>query len=426
MFAKGTVLYTAFEEYTVKDGQIGQGGNGKVFHVVSSENESFAIKAIDKSTTTKDKIKRFKNEINFCLKNDHPNIIKVVDYGVYKSEKLDCLFYVMPYYNCTLRDEIKNGIEPERVIKIFSQILRGLDFAHQKGVWHRDIKPENILYDTNNGMAIIADFGIAHFCSDDLITAIETKVGERLANFIYAAPEQGIKGKIVDGKADVFALGLILNEMFTKTVISGSKYKKILDCCEKYRFLDNLVDEMISQNPENRLYPIQKIAIEISALLEQESDKEELKKITERQVVENTEEDPLFNAPVVTNIEYENNHLIFYLDKRTNPTWNNILISGQYDHSNLSGYTTRSFTPRFDENKNCTIFLVHVPQHDENSIKEIVRFFKSWLPIASSKYAQEEKQNRARKVREEIEKREKEIKAKESEMRIKDQLKTLI
>lgn len=425
MLKKGSVLSTAFEEYTVKE-QIGQGGNGTVFLVDSSDNEPFAIKIINKNLTSKDKIKRFKNEVNFCQKHSHPNIIKVIDYGVYQNGKLDCLFYVMPYYNSTLRKEIEKGINSEKVVSNYTQLLAGIEFAHQKGVWHRDIKPENILYDTKNQSVVIADFGIAHFCSDNIITAVETKVEEKLANYMYAAPEQRIKGQNVDGRADIFALGLILNEMFTKTVISGTNYKKIADCCKEYGFLDQVVDELISQDPVNRLFPVRKILIEISTLIKIESDKAELKKIVEININENTEEDPLFAPPKVVDIKYENNQLVFYLDKKTNSIWDSILTSGQYSHSSVMGYRPNSFTSRYNANENCTTFSINVPYQDENAIKSIVSSFKSWLPIASSIYSQKEKQKRADFIRKETEKREQEIKAKEVEMKIIEKLKSLI
>ena len=425
MLSKGTVLSTAFEEYIVKE-QIGQGGNGTVFLVASSYDEIYAIKAIDRKVTHRDKIKRFKNEINFCQKHSHPNIVKVIDYGVYKNSKLDCLFYVMPYYDSTLRKEIEKGIAPEKVIDIYIQLLAGIEFAHQKSVWHRDIKPENILFDTKSQLAVIADFGIAHFCADDIITAIETKAVERLANYTYAAPEQRIKKQKVDGRADVFALGLLLNEMFTKTVVSGSKFKNISDFSKEYGFLDQLVDELISQDPQNRLYPVEKILIDIKTLLKMESDKAELQRIVEKQICANTEEDPLFIPPKVVNIEYIDNKLVFYLDKKTNPSWNHILTSGNYSHSYLWSYRPHSFTAGYDAKENCTSFSVNVPYHDENDIESIIKNFKSWLPAVTSIYSQEENKKRADTLKKQTEMRKQEITAKKSEMKIREKLKSLI
>lgn len=425
MLAKGTVLATPFEEYIVKE-QIGQGGNGTVFLVVSSDGESFAIKIINKNANRKTNIKRFKNEINFCQKKDnHKNIIKVIDYGVYKNGELDCLFYVMPYYDSTLRKEIKKGIDSSKALSVLFQLLDGLKFAHEKGIWHRDMKPENILYDTKNQIVIIADFGIAHFCEDDIITAVETQKGERLANYMYAAPEQRTKGINIDGRTDIFALGLILNEMFTNTVIGGSKYKTITDCCEEYGFLDKVVEELISQNPMNRLYPAEKVIIEISALIKLESDKKELKRMIENKIRESTDEDPLYTPPRITNTEYKDNRLVFYLDKETNALWNDILTSGEYDHHSIGRYKPQYITTAIDSEKNCCVLIFEFLEDDVNIIDHIVRNLNAWLITASGIYTNKERQRREHLMREEIEKRNNEIKTKKNDMRIKEKLKTL-
>ena len=425
MLAKGTVLATPFEEYTVEK-QIGQGGNGTVFLAISSDKESFAIKIINKNLSRKTNIKRFKNEINFCQKDNHKNIIKVIDYGVYKNSDLDCIFYVMPFYDSTLRKEIEKGIDPPRALCVLFQLIDGLKFAHEKGIWHRDMKPENILYDTKNQLAIIADFGIAHFCEGDIITAVETQRGERLANYMYAAPEQRTKGANIDGRTDIFALGLILNEMFTNTVIGGSKYKKITNCCEEYGFLDKIVEELISQDPMNRLYPVEKVIIEISALIKLESDKKELKRMIENKISERADEDPLYTPPRITNIEYKDNKMFFYLDKKTNALWNDILTSGVYDHHSIGRYRPQYITIAIDSEKNCSVLFFKFLEDDLNNIDHIVRNLKAWLITVSSIYTIKEKQRREHVMREEIEKRNAEIKAKENGMHIQEKLKTLI
>jgi serine/threonine protein kinase len=118
---------------------------------------------------------------------------------------------------------MSKGIEPDGVLPIFSQILDGVESAHPQGVWHRDLKPENILYSLANGTLIVADFGIAHFEEQDLLTAVETQPNERLANFLYAAPEQKIRAKSADSRSDIYALGLMLHEMFTGDVPLGTR-----------------------------------------------------------------------------------------------------------------------------------------------------------------------------------------------------------
>ena len=112
---------------------------------------------------------------------------------------------------------------------------------------------------------MIADFGIAHFCEEDLLANVHTKSSERLANFQYAAPEQRIKGYTtqVDGRADVYAAGLILNEMFTGNLVAGNNYKKIGEDFPDYYYLDYIFEKLYCQQPKDRLYPAKCIIEEI-------------------------------------------------------------------------------------------------------------------------------------------------------------------
>src|SRR3981081_1724934 len=109
------------------------------------------------------------------------------------------------------------GVVPLEVLPLFVKILDGVEAAHLQGVIHRDLKPENILVDSKGAHPAIADFGIASFTEDLLVTSVETAPTQRLANFQYAAPEQRLGGRTVRDTADIYALGLILNEMFTGT-----------------------------------------------------------------------------------------------------------------------------------------------------------------------------------------------------------------
>jgi len=89
------------------------------------------------------------------------------------------------------------------------------------------LKPKNILCDSAKNKFVVADFGIASFEEDELYTAVETQEGERLANFQYAAPEQKVRGRPVTFHADIYALGLILNQMFTGEILQGVGFKTI-------------------------------------------------------------------------------------------------------------------------------------------------------------------------------------------------------
>ena len=190
--SKNMEVLTAFNAY-ILDKQIGEGGNGKVWKATDKDGEIVAIKFLERNTSEK-VLKRFKNETFFCMTHNHKNILKILDYGTVKNEYV---FYVMHLYAETLRDRMKAGINHEAVCTIFIGILNGLNYAHKHSAIHRDIKPENILFERGSNEPVIADFGIAHFSEEDLVTFIETKRGDRMANFQYAAPEQRKKGGLV-------------------------------------------------------------------------------------------------------------------------------------------------------------------------------------------------------------------------------------
>jgi serine/threonine protein kinase len=208
------IFETATNTYT-EDTVLGQGGAGTVLRVLDADGQAFALKCLNASQSVKRR--RFKNELWFCQQDQHPNIIRVVDSGVLLDRNAPFPFYVMPLFHGTLRTLMQNRLPPDRVLPLFDQVLSGVQAAHLMSVFHRDLKPENILYDRASDRLVVADFGIAHFGEDVLLTAVETRNQERLANFTYAAPEQRVRGGEVDHRADIFALGLILNEMFTGT-----------------------------------------------------------------------------------------------------------------------------------------------------------------------------------------------------------------
>lgn len=257
---KGEKVYSAFDIYTIQ-GQKAQGGNGKVYEAVNTEGIVVALKVVFRETGKK--LARFKNEIAFCEKYGNQNIIKIIDRGTIDE---NFIYYVMPMAKETLRDRIKRKIAPQDAEEIFLNILKGLEVAHKQDAFHRDIKPENILFMDDSNNAVIADFGIAHFCEDDMVTEVKTMATERLANFQYAAPEQRKKGFAtrVDGRADVYAAGLILNEMFTGELVGGNNYRKIADIIPEYSYLDEIFERMYCQNPKDRIFPVEEIINEMN------------------------------------------------------------------------------------------------------------------------------------------------------------------
>jgi serine/threonine protein kinase len=115
-----------------------------------------------------------------------------------------------------------DGLSSKQVLLLFSQVLDGVEAAYRSRVVHRDLKPENVLYETEANRVLMADFGIADFEEDELLTAVASKHADRLASIAYAVPEQRVRNQQADHRADIYALGLMLNEMFTGHVLQGA------------------------------------------------------------------------------------------------------------------------------------------------------------------------------------------------------------
>ncbi len=367
---KGTVFRSAFDTYTVQQ-QRGAGGSGVVYEVLDSEGSAFAAKVLDPTKTSSVRLKRFKNEIDFCSRKTHKNIIRVLGTGVIETGET---FYVMPLFFCTLRDVMSTGIRPHAVLPIFSQILDGVEDAHLHGVWHRDLKPENILCSPSADTLVVADFGIAHFEEEELLTAVETKPGERLANFLYASPEQKIRGKSVDSRADIYALGLMLHEMYTGDVPLGTGHRGIAAVAPAYAFLDPLIDLMRRQSPDERPATIADVKgliqrYEYEAVTPQRLSKIDGTVITSREIDEPLAEVP----PRLVSFEWDRGQLTLILDRPVTSEW----VSALYQ---MGGYSSVMGKPPgvFVFNGNRAVAAAR-----EHEVQSVIDYFKQWLPLAS-------------------------------------------
>ena len=191
------VFSTTFDTYNATE-IIGEGGSARVYKATDDAARSVAIKLLDPTKATRDKIKRFKNKYLYCTNNAHAHIVPVNDHGILIEENRSSPFFVMPLYSGSLRTLLETGITPSQVLPYFAQLLDGTEAAHLRKVVHRDLKPENILFDQAADNLLLADFGIARFEEDELYTAVETTDRARCANFHYAAPEQRTRGLEVD------------------------------------------------------------------------------------------------------------------------------------------------------------------------------------------------------------------------------------
>ena len=148
---------------------------------------------------------RFRREAEAAARLVHPFICPVLDFG----ELGETVYIVMPYLGGgSLADRVQRerNVAPQAVASAAAQVAVALDHAHQRGVVHRDIKPDNILFD-DDGNAVITDFGIATARFHGRLTAS----GRAMGTPHYMSPEQAM-GKLVDGRSDLYALGVVMYE----------------------------------------------------------------------------------------------------------------------------------------------------------------------------------------------------------------------
>lgn len=381
---KNTVVKTAFDEYTLIK-QVGSGGNGRVFSASNGSGEQFAIKFLERNIGG-DKLKRFKNEIAFCEQHLHKNIVSILDRGYAYLDEKDYVFYVMPLFEDTLKSKIKSGIMPDDAVSIFVGILEGLKYAHDHNAIHRDIKPENILFAAGSEEPVICDFGIAHFAEEDLLTAIETKPGDRMANFYYAAPEQYKRGVVTTPQTDVYSAALILNEMFTGEIPQAAGYTKIADINADYGYLDDVFAQLYRQDPVERLYPEDRIIAEMKLLAER--NKREKEKAKLQSVVNELVNPGEFEAKIVKK-EYQDGKLIFTFDTVLPDDWYQFIAFGSYSCSFMMGYEHEKLKKTA---KNELAMPLRKTER-ESDLKSIIGNIEDWVRTANHTYSQTQKRN---------------------------------
>lgn len=230
----------------IKGECIGNGGSSHVYKCYEQRSKKeYALKILNKEANNQ-QIRRFQQEITIqkdkALKK---YLVPCLYDGV--VDGLHC--YVMPYYEHTLRNLIKSNtatmMEKAFWFMDVCKALQGVRHIHNDFV-HRDLKPENIFFDGKH--LLLGDCGIAHLDRSNI-----TVKGERLANRNYCSPEQRFDSNLdPTHEMDIYALGMILNELFTGKTPLGHKYTKISDIYPPFEFLDDLVDSMMEWESSER------------------------------------------------------------------------------------------------------------------------------------------------------------------------------
>jgi serine/threonine protein kinase len=207
-------------KYTLK-APLGRGGMGGVWEVADDAGNTYALKSpASGMNPAAEATKRFAREANAVRMLDHPNLVAAVDVFV----EAGYLFLVMEkVLGRTLTKVLADGpLAPRRALVLARQLLDGVGHAHTNGLVHRDLKPDNIMLVDMGGWerAKIVDFGLVKLIGDAEAAmggAKLTTTGLVFGTPAYMAPEQAL-GKLVDGRADLYAVATILFEMLTGRV----------------------------------------------------------------------------------------------------------------------------------------------------------------------------------------------------------------
>lgn len=195
--------------------EIGRGGMGVVYRAIDKRlKRPVAIKLLPPELAfRRDVRQRFQREAETAAQLSHPNIVPI--YSV--DEIGNLVFFVMACVDGdNLGTQLRNRgpLPPTEIQRYLTEVADALAYAHARGVIHRDIKPDNILIDALDGRALVTDFGIAR-AAEGGDGARLTATGLAIGTPAYMSPEQASGDRDVDGRSDLYALGVVAYQMLT-------------------------------------------------------------------------------------------------------------------------------------------------------------------------------------------------------------------
>jgi serine/threonine protein kinase len=247
-------------------GILGKGGMGAVYKGRQrSLDRLVAIKLLPPEAADNDMqfVERFKNEARTMAKMNHPAIVHVYDFGETSDGQL---YIVMEYIDGTdvakmLQSQGK--LPPEHALAITAHVCDALQYAHTHGVVHRDIKPANILLNME-GQVKVADFGLAK--TADTSQAGLTKTNMAMGTPDFVAPEALTPGMDVDGRADLYAVGVMLYNMLTGQVPRGAFRMPSVTSATDVRY-DTIIGKAMQMDRELRYQTALDVRRELDVIL---------------------------------------------------------------------------------------------------------------------------------------------------------------
>lgn len=264
--------------------RLGSGGFGNVYEVQASDGKIYAMKLLrDFSTVNK---QRFETEIKILAQLNHLNIVKIFEWNLGGDPPDYSPWYTMEYLpGGSLRTHMDEKFKGAYVFHrnwalntIILPACHALAQAHSAGIYHRDLKPDNIMYTSNDRAQIkITDWGLGRDIGRKSI-ALTASIGQVGGTPIYCAPEQWFALDTIDGRADIYSLGVIFYEMMTGRTPptydqkhNSLKRPRQVDVPSKYhptitRELDACMLKMLELDPEKRYQSVWQLISEIESL----------------------------------------------------------------------------------------------------------------------------------------------------------------
>ena len=243
--------------------KVGQGGMAIIYRAKDTRHDRYvALKVMKPGMENKKEfLKRFRREAQNTAKLQHPHILPIYDSDVLAGTEQ--LYIAMAWVGggsvADLIAQSGGSIPLPEVARIIGQVASALDFAHRHDIIHRDVKPSNILL-TEDGQAVLADFGIAKAAYESRLTV----AGVSMGTAFYMAPEQ-LKDHDIDGRIDIYALGITLYQMLTGRPPFTGMLNQILMKHLKEEppaisvtrpdlppELDNIIAKALAKQPEDR------------------------------------------------------------------------------------------------------------------------------------------------------------------------------
>jgi len=263
---------------------LNSGAFGTVYEIETDDNMRYALKEV-KNLNITNKL-RFEREIKILSQLNHPNVVKILQWNMGGEAPNFTPYYIMEYLGGgSLRQHMDEKFSSDEryvferkwtINRIILPTCNALAQAHSSNIFHRDLKPDNIMYtDPNKAEIKITDWGLGKDINRESLALTAAAGGEIGGTPGYCSPEQWFAfDDLIDGRTDIFSLGIIFYEMMTRIrppSYDNKMNRPPVDPPSKYhstisRKLDRCIMKMIDLKPENRQQSIWDLIFDVETL----------------------------------------------------------------------------------------------------------------------------------------------------------------